>query len=191
MESPIDFWTIPHALVGIFFGRIRLPRLIQYPIPIIWEIYQLYFHYQPHGIMLGGMWLNSLFDILACVVCYEITLIYWKADFQNFYWQRINGNIKAIGAYLILAIMITWLFWDDVLGSDKTLAMPWAQLPIFWGAFSPLAAVLIIRNSIYKDTSFIEGWKTFFPGRWNDYMIKGIIPSAAIAIILVVIQFRA
>jgi hypothetical protein len=49
MIIPLDGWTLVHGLIGFFSGRIKIKRLCLFPVPLIWEVYQLFFHYEPLG----------------------------------------------------------------------------------------------------------------------------------------------
>ncbi len=74
MNEPYDFFTLAHGFVGFLFGKLKLNRWLCYSIAIGWEIFELYFQYKPQGFGVEHIWLNSLIDIIAFVVCYEGTV---------------------------------------------------------------------------------------------------------------------
>ena len=77
MNEPLDLLTLAHSFTGLVFGKIRIYRWLCYSIAIGWEIFQLYFTYAPRGLGLNDFWLDSVVDILACIICYEIIIRYW------------------------------------------------------------------------------------------------------------------
>ena len=76
MNEPFDFFTLAHGVAGFLFGKLKLNRWLCYSVAIGWEIFQLYFHYKPQGSGLEDVWVNSMIDILAFLVCYEATIRY-------------------------------------------------------------------------------------------------------------------
>jgi len=150
MLNPFDGWTIAHGFIGFFLGTIRINRCIFYPIPFTWEVYQLYFHYQPQGYNLEYVWLNSLVDILTCILCYEISRIYpVKYDMHPF-WLKTSVKAKRFIAYSIVAFGITWLFWDDIFRIGLIEQIPLPQIPLLLGLISPAIAVFVVRTWIVR-----------------------------------------
>ena len=148
MLNPFDGWTIAHVLVGFFAGTIRVNRWVFFPIPFAWEVYQLYFHYQPQGCGLGYVWLNSLVDILACILCYEISIRHpVKYDMHPF-WLKISVKVKRSTACSLITFGITWLFWDDIFRIGLTEQIPLPQIPLLLGLISPALAAFVVRTWI-------------------------------------------
>ncbi len=146
MLHPLDGFTLAHGFMGLFLARIRLHRYLFYPIPIIWEIYQYFFHYQPQDYTLGDIWLNSLVDILVCVCCYEASSKYLIKYNKYPLGFKINNNYKMIIAYIVITFGITWLFWDDLIRGKFVEDIPMVQIPLILGSLSPLFAAFIVHK---------------------------------------------
>jgi len=185
MLTPFDVWTIAHGLVGFSLGRIKFNRLLFYPIQIAWEIYQLYFHYQPQGYYLGYLWLNSLSDILVCSVCYEVALRHSFSYERHPLWLRISNNVKVVTAYALIALGITWAFWDDVFRLGLSARMPSAQVPLLIGAFSPAIASFVVRKWIKREASHIPG-SPF--KQLTYYLSTGFLPLVVILLIIALVR---
>ena len=181
MLTPVDGWTPAHGLVGFFLGRIQFKRWQFYPIPIGWEIYQLFFHYQPQGHYLGYVWLNSLSDILACSICYEIALRHSFGYEQRSLWRRLSNNAKAVAAYFLIAFGIIWAFWDDIFRLGMSAQLPAAELPLVIGAFSPAIASFITLKWIKREAFNI-------PAHMSYYLYAGFLPSLVILLIIMSIR---
>ena len=143
MHGSLDFYTLAHGLAGFFLGRIKISRWLFYPVPVAWEIYQLFFHYQPQGYFLGDVWLNSLCDILACSACYEIAGSFSFFYERNRLWLSISAKTKAIMAYVLITSVSTWIFWDDIFRLGLSASMPSVEVPLILGACSPLLPALL------------------------------------------------
>jgi hypothetical protein len=187
--SASDIWTPAHAIIGLFFGRIKYPRLLYYPIPFGWEIYQVYFHYQPMGYTFDQYWLNTLLDILAGLIGYEVVRLYWTQKFVHPLWLRFSTNAKALAAYIFVAAGITWLLWNEILLGEMAPKMPSTAFPLILGALSPIAAAFVIHYSIYKEGFTIKGWSRMFPRNWNYYLINGLFPSVITGLIIMAVEF--
>ena len=178
MQNPFDGWTLAHGLTGFFLGRIKFNRSMFYPLTIAWEIYQISFHYQPQGYYPKYVWINSLIDILSCVICYEAAIRYsFKYDrFRP--WLGTSDNIKGIAAYAFVTSSVAWLFWDDIfrLGLLKdTISF---QIPLLLGAFSPLVACFIVRQHISKAASSSNNRiASILNNQCFYYVITGLLPS--------------
>jgi hypothetical protein len=180
MLTPIDGWTIAHGLVGFFLGRIKINRWLFYPVPIGWEIYQLYFHYQPKGIFLAHVWPNSLVDILACIVCYEVAVKYSFNIERYPFWTRVSNKTKAIIAYVLITLSVTWVFYDDIFRGGLWTRMPMAQLPLVLGALSPAIASFIVWIWIKRDTFRFIGLLKIFGRQMSYYLFTGVLPSVVV-----------
>jgi hypothetical protein len=156
MHSPFDFWTIAHGLVGFFLGRIKLTRWLFYPVPVAWEIYQLFFHYQPQGYRLKDVWLNSLCDILICSICYEIAGSFSFFYERNRLWLRISNKTKTIIAYVLVASVSTWVFWDDIFRLRLSAGMPSVEVPLILGACSPVIACFVVWTWLRHDITHLS-----------------------------------
>jgi hypothetical protein len=188
MLTPIDGWTLAHGLVGFFLGKIRFQRLLFYPVPIVWEVYQLFFHYQPQSLDLARVWLNSVSDILACIICYEIAVKHSFHYERHRLWLSISTNAKAVIAYVIITLVVTWTFWDDIFRIGLSARMPSAQVPLIMGALSPAIASFIVRKWINREASQTARlpWLSFGP--WSYYLFAGLLPSVAIMLVIVLVR---
>ena len=74
MNNPSDFFTFAHASVGFIFGKLKINRWLCYSVAIGWEILQFYLKYKPQGSGLEDIWLDSVVDIVAYVIFYEVAL---------------------------------------------------------------------------------------------------------------------
>ena len=151
MLNPFDGWTIVHGIVGFLSGTIRINRWIFYPFPFGWEVYQLYFHYQPQGYDLDFVWLNSLVDILVCVMCYEISVRYQVKYDISFYLLKVSSQTKIVITYSLISSGITWLFWDDLFRTGLSEQIPLPQIPLLLGLISPAIAAFIVRTWIIRE----------------------------------------
>jgi hypothetical protein len=151
MLNPFDGWTVVHGIVGFLLGTIRINRWIFYPFPIGWEVYQLYFHYQPQGYVMEYVWLNSLVDILVCVMCYEISVRHRVKYDILLYWLKVSSQTKILITYSLFTSGITWLFWDDLFRIGLSEKIPLPQIPLFLGLFSPAIAAFIVRTWIIRE----------------------------------------
>ncbi len=180
MITPIDGWTLAHGLFGFLSGSIKLRRLWLYPVPIVWEVYQLFFHYQPHGESFKCVWLNSVCDIVVFPILYE-TARWQNLNFGNIrLFHKLSNEGKAILAYILLTLIITWLFWDDIFRLHLAARMPSSQLPLLFGALSPCIALFITRTWFKYGSagdialSWITREKLFY------YTALGMLPSVII-----------
>lgn len=184
MLAPVDVWTIAHGFVGFLSGRIKIRRLLIYPIPILWEIYQLYFHYQPQGEGLNFVWLNSVFDISTFLVLYEVANWHNLKHYQMEPCRRLTDDAKGIMAYILITLGIAWLFWDDIFRLKLAARMPSPQVPLLFGALSPAIASFIVRTWVSRRrparsaSSWITREQRFY------YSVFGVLPSAIIYIIM-------
>jgi hypothetical protein len=183
-----DLWTPAHALIGLFFARIRYPRLLYYPIPFGWEIYQVFFHYQPLGITFDQFWINTVADILAGIIGYELIWRYWNQKLVNPLWLRFSDGFKALAAYILIVSGITWLLWNEVLLGAHAPQIPIPAFTLILGALSPLATAYIMRHSIYKAEFTLKGWSRLFPLKWNYYLVNGVFPSVITGIVILIIE---
>ena len=151
MINPFDGWTIIHGIVGFLFGIIRINRWIFYPLPFAWEAYQLYFHYQPQGYDLEYVWLNSLIDILACILWYEISRRQQVKYYMLPYWSKVSLETKILITYSLITSGITWLFWDDLFRTGLSEQIPLPQIPLLLGLISPAIAAFIVRIWIIRE----------------------------------------
>jgi hypothetical protein len=134
MINPVDGWILGHSLVGFFLGRLKFSRHIFYPLTIIWEVYQLYFHYQPQGYSLADVWQNSLVDILAGIGFYEFGVWYSRRERQLIPRIRMNTNTKWMMAHILISCGISWVFWDDMIRREMLTEIPLPQIPLLLGA---------------------------------------------------------
>jgi hypothetical protein len=188
MLNPIDGWTIAHGLVGFFLGRIKFNRLLFYPVPTGWEIYQLYFHYQPQGHYLAHVWLNSLCDILACILCYEVAA---RSPFnieRYPLWRRVSNKTKAIVAYVLITLSVTWVFYDDIFRGELSARMPMAQVPLVLGALSPAIASFVVRMWVKRDIFHFAGLLRISGKQLSPYLLTGVLPSVAILFIVFLVK---
>jgi hypothetical protein len=184
MLTPVDGWTIVHSVVGFFLGRIKFNRLLFYPVPIGWEIYQLYFHYQPQGYYLGYVWLNSLSDILFCSICYEVALRYSFIYDRSPLWLRISRNTKAVTAYVLIACSVTWAFWDDIIRRGLSKQVPSTLVPLMIGAISPAISSFVVSLWIkWEAFSRVRSART--SSKLYYYLFAGFLPSAVIFLVIV------
>ena len=188
MLTPFDGWTVAHALAGFFSGRFNFGRRLFYPIPIVWEIYQLYFHYQPQGHYMGVVWLNSLSDILVCVICYELAVTRSFGYQRCPQWLRINIKIKAAAAYVLIALAGTWVFWDDVFRLGLSAGMPSARVPLVLGAFSPAIASFAVWMWIRRGASHISGLPRLTTKPLPYFLLTCLLPSVVILVIIILIR---
>ncbi len=180
MLNPVDAWTIAHGLVGFFLGRIKIRRLLLYPTPILWEVYQLYFHYQPLGQGLEDVWLNSVFDVLAFLLLYEIANWHILKNYQMEPCRKLTDNAKGIMVYILITLGIAWLFWDDIFRLRLAARMPNPQVPLLLGALSPAVASFIVRTWISRrrPAESVSSWIT--RELWFYYFVFGVLPSSII-----------
>ena len=146
-----DGWTIIHSIVGFLLGIIRINRWVFYPIPFGWEIYQLYFHYQPQGYDLEYVWVNSLVDILTCVMCYEFSRRHQVKYDMYPYWFKVGLKTIRLFAYPLITSGIAWLFWDDIFRIGLSEQIPLPQIPLLLGLISPAIAAFIVRIWIIRE----------------------------------------
>lgn len=151
MLNPFDGWTIAHGVVGFFLGTIRINRWVFYPFPFVWEIYQLYFHYQPRSYDLEYVWLNSLVDILICVFCYEISRKSQVKYYIYPYWLKVSLKTNRLITYSLITSGIVWLFWDDIFRTGLSEQIPLPQIPLLLGLISPAIAAFIVRTWIIRE----------------------------------------
>ena len=184
MLAPVDGWTLAHGLAGFFSGKIKITRLFIYPLPFLWEIYQLFFHYHPQGEGLDYVWVNSAVDVLIFLGLYEITGRFnWKHHRTELY-HSMPDDVKGIIAYVLITPVTAWLFWDDLLRLKLGTMMPVAQLPLLCGALSPVMASFIVKRWINQERPARSAlsWIARKPGFY--YWIFGILPSAAVYLVL-------
>ena len=151
MLNPFDGWTIAHGVVGFFLGTIRINRWVFYPFPFVWEVYQLYFHYQPRSYALEYVWLNSLVDILICVFCYEISRKSQVKYYIYPYWLKVSLKTNRLITYSLITSGIAWLFWDDIFRIGLSEQIPLPQIPLLLGLISPAIAASIVRTWIVRE----------------------------------------
>jgi hypothetical protein len=151
MLNPLDGWTIPHGIVGFLSGKIGINRWVFYPFSFGWEVYQLYFHYQPQGHDLEYVWINSMVDIIACVLGYEISRIHQVRYDLYPYWFKVSLKANGFVAYSLISFGITWLFWDDIFRIGPSEQIPLPQIPILLGLISPAIAAFIVRTWIIRE----------------------------------------
>ena len=151
MLNPFDGWTIAHGVVGFFLGTIRINRWVFYPFPFVWEVYQLYFHYQPRSYALEYVWLNSLVDILICVFCYEISRKSQVKYYIYPYWLKVSLKTNRLITYSLITSGIVWLFWDDIFRTGLSEQIPLPQIPLLLGLISPAIAAFIVRTWIIRE----------------------------------------
>ena len=185
MLTPIDGWAIAHGFTGFFLARIKLNRWILYPTQIAWETYQFYFHYQPQGYSFGYIWLNSLIDILICSVCYELAINH-SFNYERLpIFRRINNNIKAMLAYALITFSITWAFWDDVFRTNFSAQLPYPQIPLILGAFSPVFASFNIWKWFKQE---ITDAPRLLQNRLSYSLFTGLIPSLLILLVIILVK---
>jgi hypothetical protein len=113
MINPLDVWDIGHALVGLSMGSLQLRRWFAYPVKLVWETYQLFFEYQPQGLGLGDVWLDSVFDTLTFAIFYEITLAYAPRIARMERWRRISPRAKGVAAFIFICFGGSFVMgWD-------------------------------------------------------------------------------
>jgi len=78
MIQAVDFFTLMHFTIGIIFGTFWFSRWLSYSPAIGWEVFRYYTYYKPQGFYLGNVWLDSLIDVLAFTIGYEIARKYLK-----------------------------------------------------------------------------------------------------------------
>lgn len=149
----IDGWTIAHGTIGFCFVCFGVSRRLAYLFFISWEVYQLYFHYLPLDYSLGYIWLNSVADIAAGVLCYELYKRH-RLPIQLFaHLKDTNSDCEILLVYAFLSLGITWLFWDDSLRLQLTQKLP--QIPLLLGALSPIFTVNIMR-SLFQESEMVK-----------------------------------
>jgi hypothetical protein len=190
MLNPFDGFTVAHGFVGFFLGRIRLNRWLFYPIPIVWEVYQLFFHYQPQGFGLGYVWLNSLVDILACAFCYEISTQYSVKYNKYLFWLKMSTDSKGIMAYFIITFGIAWLFWDDILRGGLAQQIPSPQIPLLTGSFSPVIAAFIVRTWIVRKGPVNNRSLLVWSNAGLYYLVVGFLPFVVFSLTIFLITVR-
>jgi hypothetical protein len=151
MLNPLDGWTIGHGVVGFLLGTIRINRWIFCTLIFGWEIYQLYFHYQPQGYALEYFWLNSLVDILVCIPCYEISIRHQVKYDIFLYWLKVSLQTKILIIYSLITFGITWLFWNDIFLAGLSEQIPLPQIPLSLGLISPAIAAFFVRTWIIRE----------------------------------------
>ncbi len=178
--SPVDAWTSLHGLSGFFIGRIKVGRLLAYTMTVVWEVYQLYFHYQPQDKGLEYIWLNSVVDILAFVVSYEIAVKHSLGYDKNKLWRMLSDNIKALLTYLLITCATAWLFWDDMFCLRLAARMPSSQTALLLGAFSPVIASFLVSRWI-GHARFINGQPSLALRERLFYLFAfGLFPSVTV-----------
>ena len=184
MLTPIDGWTLAHGLVGFFSGRINIRRFLLYPTPILWEVYQLYFHYQPQGEGLKYMLLNSVFDVLTFLLLYEIANWHNLKHYQMEPCRKLTDDAKGIMAYILITLGTAWLFWDDIFRLRLVARMPNPQVPLLFGALSPAVASFIVRTWISRrrPAKSVSSWITHEQRFY--YSVFGVLPSAIIYLVM-------
>jgi hypothetical protein len=189
MLAPIDGWTLAHGLAGFFAGKIKIRRIFLYPVPFLWEIYQLFFHYGPRGESLEYVWLNSVFDVLVFLVMYEISNRLGRKHYQMKLPREIFIDAKGICAYFLITSGMAWLFWDDIFRLKLGALMPIVQLPLLFGAFSPFLAWFIVRRWIGLERNELAASAGVNYKRRFNYWIFGILPSVMVYSILLSLTF--
>ena len=187
MLCPADGFTLAHGFVGVLLARFRLTRYLFYPVPVAWEIYQYFFHYQPHGDTLAYIWLNSLVDILVCVCAYEAASKYLNKFGQYPLGIKINSNARIVTSYLVVTLALTWLFWDDYIRGNYLEFVPLLRIPLILGSFSPLFAAIVVHRWMVipqKENIKSIGWRG---DTGLVYLAFGLVPS--LIILLAVFYF--
>ncbi len=180
MLSPVDGWTLIHGISGFFIGRIKVERLPAYTMTVVWEVYQLYFHYQPQDEGLGCVWLNSIVDILVFVMSYEIAVRHSLGYDRSKLWQMLSDNTKALLTYLLITGVTAWLFWDDIFRLRLAAWMPSSQIALLLGACSPVIASFLMSRWIGYGRYMNSQSSWTLHERLLYYFAFGLLPSVTV-----------
>jgi membrane protease YdiL (CAAX protease family) len=176
MIDALDVWDLGHAFLGFSMGVLGLKRWFAYPLKLVWELYQLFVYYPPQGLGFEDIWVNSVLDMLAFAVVYEISFLYAPKIARKEWWRRISPQTKGVTAFLFILYGGSFIMGYELEPSAAPSLLQISTV-VFPLVLCPAISAFMVRGLVTKEGFADVGFAMNFKKKWPYFIGAGILPA--------------
>jgi len=136
----------------------------------------VFVEYQPQGLGVQDVWVNSVFDTLTFAIVYEITLSYAPKIARKEWWRRISPRAKNVAAFLFICFGGSFVMgWD--LKPSVAPGLLQITTVIFPMSLCPAIAAFIMRGLVTREGFADASFSLNFRQKWRYYIGATILPA--------------